>query len=108
MSKDYYDILEVNKGASADEIKSAFKKKAMKYHPDRNKAADAEARFKEINEAYEVLGDPQKKKNYDRTSIILCKCDNGYLSSDNLLSFVYTKPDGNDNSDIALAEVKLV
>lgn len=66
MSKDYYDILEVNKGASADEIKSAFKKKAMKYHPDRNKAADAEARFKEINEAYEVLGDPQKKKNYDQ------------------------------------------
>jgi molecular chaperone DnaJ len=66
MKKSYYDILGVDKNANADEIKSAFKKQAMKYHPDRNKASDAETKFKEINEAYEVLGDANKKKNYDQ------------------------------------------
>ena len=66
MTKNYYDILGVDKNASADEIKSAFKKQAMKYHPDRNKSPDAETKFKEINEAYEVLGDAGKKKNYDQ------------------------------------------
>lgn len=64
--KDYYDTLGVSKTASQDEIKSAYRKMAVKYHPDHNKAADAEERFKEINEAYQVLSDPQKRKLFDQ------------------------------------------
>ena len=65
MSGDYYDILGIKKGASADEIKKAYRKQAMKYHPDTNKDAGAEAKFKEINEAYDVLKDDQKRAAYD-------------------------------------------
>ena len=65
-NKDYYEILGVNKNASADEIKSAYRKLAKQYHPDINKAPEAQSKFKEINEAYEVLGDPNKKSNYDQ------------------------------------------
>jgi molecular chaperone DnaJ len=64
--RDYYVVLGVNKTASQDEIKKAFRKLAMQYHPDRNKAADAEAKFKEINEAYEVLSDETKRQRYDQ------------------------------------------
>ena len=60
--KSYYDILGVKKSASADEIKKAFRKLARKHHPD---AGGDEETFKEINEAYEVLSDPEKKKQYD-------------------------------------------
>lgn len=64
--KDYYKILGVSRAASADEIKKAFRKQAMKYHPDKNKGdKEAEERFKEINEAYAVLSDPEKRKQYD-------------------------------------------
>ncbi len=63
--KDYYDILGVPRQASADDIRKAYRRLARKYHPDVNKAAGAEARFKEIAEAYEVLGDPAKRKRYD-------------------------------------------
>ncbi len=67
MSKNYYDILGVGKWASDTEIKKAYKKMAMQYHPDRNKGdKQAETKFKEINEAYQVLGDASKKKNYDQ------------------------------------------
>lgn len=63
--KDYYQILGVSRDADANSIKKAYRKLAMKYHPDVNKDAGAEERFKEINEAYEALSDPQKKALYD-------------------------------------------
>src|SRR5919199_1767548 len=65
MSKrDYYEVLGVPKSASADEIKKAFRRAAVKYHPD--KAGGDEAKFKEVNEAYEVLKDQQKRQRYDQ------------------------------------------
>ncbi|MDE6477110.1 MAG: molecular chaperone DnaJ [Mycoplasmoidaceae bacterium] len=64
--RDYYEVLGISKSASQDEIKRAFRKLAMKYHPDRNKAPDAEQKFKEINEAYEVLSDEKKRQTYDQ------------------------------------------
>ncbi len=64
--KDYYEILGVNKNADADEIKSAYRRLAKKYHPDLNKSPEAPEKFKEINEAYEVLGDEKKRANYDQ------------------------------------------
>ncbi|MES2607412.1 MAG: molecular chaperone DnaJ [Pseudomonadota bacterium] len=67
MSKDYYDILGIQKGASADELKKAYRKQAMKYHPDKNPGdKTAESKFKEVNEAHEVLKDEQKRAAYDR------------------------------------------
>lgn len=65
-ARDYYDILGVGRNASPDEIKSAFRNLARKHHPDVNKATDAEAVFKEMNEAYAVLSDPEKRAAYDR------------------------------------------
>lgn len=64
--KDYYHILGVSKAASADEIKKAYRKLALEYHPDRNKTKEAEEKFKEVTKAYEVLSDPQKKQTYDQ------------------------------------------
>ncbi len=64
--RDYYEVLGISKGASDDEIKKAFRKLAKKYHPDVSKEPDAEQKFKEINEAYEVLSDPQKRQTYDQ------------------------------------------
>lgn len=64
--KDYYKVLGVERGASEDEIKKAFRKLARKHHPDVSKAADAAARMQDINEAYDVLRDPEKRAAYDR------------------------------------------
>ena len=64
--KDYYETLGVARGASADEIKKAFRKLARKYHPDVSRERDAEARMKELNEAYTVLSDPEKRAAYDQ------------------------------------------
>lgn len=66
-NKDYYEVLGLQKGASDEEIKKAFRKSALKYHPDRNPGdKEAEEKFKEMNEAYQVLSDPQKKAQYDQ------------------------------------------
>ena len=65
--RDYYEILDVNKDASAEEIKKAYRKKAIQYHPDKNpNDKEAEEKFKEAAEAYEVLSNPDKKARYDR------------------------------------------
>jgi len=65
MAKDYYKILGIHKGATEEEIKKAYRKLALHYHPDKNKSSDAEEKFKEVAEAYEVLGDKKKKEEYD-------------------------------------------
>ncbi|WP_276356295.1 molecular chaperone DnaJ [Cohnella caldifontis] len=64
--KDYYEVLGVGRGASADDIKKAYRKLAREYHPDVNKAPDAEAKFKEVKEAYDVLSDDQRRARYDQ------------------------------------------
>ncbi|WP_018756760.1 molecular chaperone DnaJ [Paenibacillus terrigena] len=64
--RDYYEVLGVDKGASDDDVKKAYRKLARQYHPDVNKAADAEDKFKEVKEAYEVLSDDQKRATYDQ------------------------------------------
>ncbi len=63
--RDYYEILGVSKSTPADEVKAAYRKLALEFHPDRNKNPEAEEKFKEISEAYAVLSDPEKKKIYD-------------------------------------------
>lgn len=66
MGKDYYKTLGIQKGATDDDIKKAYRKLALKFHPDKNKSPGAEDRFKEIAEAYEVLSDKKKREVYDR------------------------------------------
>ena len=66
MSTDYYEVLGVPRDATAEQIKRAYRKKAMQVHPDVTDDPDAEEKFKAVNEAYEVLSDPQKKAVFDR------------------------------------------
>lgn len=66
MAKDYYEVLGVQKTATLDEIKKAYRKLALEYHPDRNKSKDAGDKFKEVTKAYEVLSDQQKRQAYDQ------------------------------------------
>ncbi len=64
--RDYYDVLGVTKGANKDEIKAAYRKLALQFHPDRNKSPEATERFKEISEAYAILSDDEKRNQYDQ------------------------------------------
>ena len=66
MARDYYEVLGVSRDATADQIQQAFRTLARKHHPDVNKDPAAEERFKEVNEAYHVLSDPETRKRYDR------------------------------------------
>ena len=65
-NRDYYEVLGVSRNNTEEDIRKAFRKKALEYHPDRNKSPDAEAKFKEINEAYQVLSDPNKRAQYNQ------------------------------------------
>ena len=64
--RDYYQVLGIGRSASEEEIKKAFRKKALELHPDRNRSPDAEDKFKEVNEAYEILKDNDKRAAYDQ------------------------------------------
>uniref|UniRef100_A0A3Q3WR79 J domain-containing protein n=1 Tax=Mola mola TaxID=94237 RepID=A0A3Q3WR79_MOLML len=74
MGKDYYKVLGIPRGASEDETKKAYRKQALRYHPDKNKSPGAEEKFKEIAEAYDVLSDAKKKDIYDLNNIWVFHC----------------------------------
>lgn len=87
MAKDLYEILGVSKDASDFEIKKAFRRRARELHPDVNKAADAEDQFKELNEAYDVLSDPNKRAQYDRFGTIPGAAGGGYGGGSGYVDF---------------------
>ena len=87
MAKDLYEILGVSKDASESEIKKAFRRRARELHPDVNKAADAEDQFKELNEAYDVLSDPNQRAQYDRFGTIPGAAGGGYGGGSGYVDF---------------------
>lgn len=101
MKKDFYETLGVSKNSSKEEIKSAYRKMALKFHPDRNKSPDAEEKFKEINEAYEVLSNDQKKTAYDQFGHAAFDPNAGpfggrtYTQQNGPFNFTYTQSGGN-------------
>jgi len=105
-SKDFYSVLGVTKTATPDEIKKAYRKLALEFHPDRNKTKEAEGKFKEVTKAYEVLSDPQKKQTYDQFGHAAFEqgAGQGPFGGGNPFSggqsgpFTYTYSTGGDNS----------
>uniref|UniRef100_A0A8C6TTR2 DnaJ heat shock protein family (Hsp40) member B4 n=1 Tax=Neogobius melanostomus TaxID=47308 RepID=A0A8C6TTR2_9GOBI len=90
MGKDYYKTLGISKGATEDDIKKAYRKQALKWHPDKNKSPVAEEKFKEIAEAYEVLSDPKKREVYDQYGEEGLKGGNGPTGEGPGNTFTYT------------------
>lgn len=101
MKKDFYETLGISKNATKDEIKSAYRKMALKNHPDRNKEPDAEEKFKEINEAYEILSNDQKKSAYDQFGHAAFDPSSGgfgghtYTQQNGPFNYTYTTSGGN-------------
>jgi molecular chaperone DnaJ len=105
MSKDYYKILQVKETASDDEIKKAYKKLAMQYHPDRNpNDKSAEDKFKDINEAYEVLGDSKKRHNYDNYG---SADTNGFQNMNDIFSSFFGNQQQQNQAEDAQIQVEL-
>lgn len=102
MKRDFYEVLGVNKGASQADIKSAYRKLALEFHPDRNKSPDAEDKFKEINEAYEVLSNTEKRQAYDQFGHAAFEGGRGgpfggntYTQQEGPFTYTYTSNGGN-------------
>src|SRR6187549_3115093 len=87
MAQDYYELLGIPRTAGKDDIKKAFRKLAREYHPDVSKHDDAEARFKEINEAYEVLSDDDKRARYDRFGAAGVQGNGGFSGAQGVSGF---------------------
>src|SRR3989344_4957825 len=96
--RDYYDILGVGKSASLDEIKRQYRKLALEWHPDRNKAAGANEKFKEINEAYAVISDPKKREQYDQFGHSAFAPGGGFGGQSSQGPFTYTYSTGGGGS----------
>lgn len=97
--QDYYKTLGVEKNASQEEIQRSYRKLARKYHPDINKAGDAEEKFKQINEAYEVLGDPEKRAKYDHVGSGWDQFANQGYQGEESVRFHFTNADPGQFSD---------
>ena len=90
--KDLYEVLGLSRSASVAEIKAAYRKQALQWHPDRNKSAEATEKFKEINKAYEILSDPQKKQLYDQYGHAAFDRNSGFGNRAGNGPFTYTIP----------------